>query len=153
MFVMFLAMLLAILALPCILVPEAVWKTFNAGDDSIDYALRDINLVVLSMYFPCNFRHLGLRTDRDFSISPGNPVRDNGPPVCMAKLIMLRHKVGYSGLDLFTPHSLLPAQINQVGQKRRKASLVRHTRGVSRPTNIPQRPRAFSWMKFGKQMH
>ena len=25
--------------------------------------------------------------------TPGNPVRETGPPACMAKLIMLRHKV------------------------------------------------------------
>ena len=25
----------------------------------------------------------------------GNPVRESGPPVCMAKLIMLRHKVKF----------------------------------------------------------
>jgi hypothetical protein len=28
-----------------------------------------------------------------FRCTLGNPVRDTGPPACMAKLIMLRHKV------------------------------------------------------------
>ena len=45
MVVMLLALLLATLAIPCILIPDQLWKAFNAGDDAIDYALRDYNLV------------------------------------------------------------------------------------------------------------
>ncbi|KAI5124745.1 hypothetical protein M0805_005379 [Coniferiporia weirii] len=113
MVVMLLALFFALLALPCILMPEQAWKAFNVGDDGSDYGMHDINLVALR-----------------------NPVRETGPPVCMAKLIMLRHK------------------INQNGQKKRRPGHVRHARCSSR-TNIllPQRPRAFTWMKFGKQAH
>ena len=46
--VMFMALLLALLALPCILMPEQVWKAFNVGDETMDYHLRDVNLVALS---------------------------------------------------------------------------------------------------------
>ncbi|THH12402.1 hypothetical protein EW145_g65 [Phellinidium pouzarii] len=70
MVVMLLALLLAFLALPCILLPEQIWNAFNVGDDANHYGLTDMNLVALR-----------------------NPVRESGPPVCMAKLIMLRHKV------------------------------------------------------------
>ncbi|EJD01308.1 uncharacterized protein FOMMEDRAFT_158443 [Fomitiporia mediterranea MF3/22] len=110
MVVMFLAFLLALFLLPCILMPEQVWKAFNVGDDTNNFGLHKINLVAL-----------------------GIPVHESGPPICMAKLIMLRHK------------------INQSGQKKR--SRPRHTRSPSRTNMLfPQRPRTFAWMKFGKQM-
>lgn len=48
--VMFMAFLLALLALPCILMPEQVWRAFNVGDESNEYGLRDVNLVALSAY-------------------------------------------------------------------------------------------------------
>ncbi|PAV21153.1 hypothetical protein PNOK_0378000 [Pyrrhoderma noxium] len=120
MVVMLLAFLLAVLSIPCILMPDQVWKAFNVGDDTNEYGLNDINLVALR-----------------------NPVRESGPPVCMAKLIMLRHK------------------IHQASQKRRsRTPSIRHSRSFSRSSSrsnanifLPQRPRSFSWMKFGKQMH
>jgi len=113
MLVMLLAMLVALLAIPCVLAPEKIWKAFTDGDDGSDYGLQDVNLVSLR-----------------------NPIRETGPPVCMAKLIMLRHK------------------INQSGQKKRRLTgHARHSRSVSRATNLHHRPRAFAWMKFGKQMH
>ncbi|KLO16359.1 hypothetical protein SCHPADRAFT_995182 [Schizopora paradoxa] len=114
MLVMFLAMLVALLAIPCVLAPEKIWKAFTEGDDGPDYTLHDMNLVSLR-----------------------NPIRETGPPVCMAKLIMLRHK------------------INQSGQRKRRPTTghARHSRSVSRSANLPHRPRAFAWMKFGKQMH
>ncbi|KAH8118470.1 hypothetical protein DFH11DRAFT_674570 [Phellopilus nigrolimitatus] len=114
MVVMLLAFLLALLVLPCALMPEQVWGAFNVGDDTNDYGMHDMNLVAIR-----------------------NPVRESGPPVCMAKLIMLRHK------------------INQSGQKKRRTGHVRHSRSLSRTANVllPQRPRAFAWMKFGKHAH
>ena len=47
MLVMFLAMLVAILAIPCVLAPEKIWKAFTDGDDGPDYTLHDVNLVSL----------------------------------------------------------------------------------------------------------
>ncbi|KAL5530291.1 hypothetical protein ACEPAF_6548 [Sanghuangporus sanghuang] len=113
MVVILLAFLIAVFVLPCILMPEHVWRVFNAGDDASDFYLSDINLVALR-----------------------NPVRESGPPVNMAKLIMLRHK------------------INSAGQKKRsRLGHPRHIRSISRTnTMLPQRPRAFAWMRLGKQM-
>ena len=45
MVIMLLALLLATLAIPCILMPEQVWRSFNARDETVEYALRDYNLV------------------------------------------------------------------------------------------------------------
>ena len=50
MVVMLLALLLATLAIPCILMPEQVWRSFNAGDDDASYALHDYNLVAHRAY-------------------------------------------------------------------------------------------------------
>ena len=179
-------MLVALLALPCIIVPETIYKTFNVGDDAIDYALHDVNLVALSTFslFICTPTTTLLLSFTLFFLpviervadvrTKGNPVREHGPPVCMAKLIMLRHKVcihshpekaSFLILVLIPSHDLLSPssnpQINQAGHKKRKASppthVARHThthtRSLSRTTNVAQRARAFSWMKFGKQAH
>ena len=51
MVVMLLAFLLAVLSIPCILMPDQVWKAFNVGDDTNEYGLNDINLVALSTSF------------------------------------------------------------------------------------------------------
>lgn len=50
MVVMLLAFLLAVFALPCIVMPEQVWKAFNVGDDAHDGGWNDVNLVALSAY-------------------------------------------------------------------------------------------------------
>lgn len=56
MVVMLLAFLLAVFALPCIVMPEQVWKAFNVGDDAHDGGWNDVNLVALStcciLYLP-----------------------------------------------------------------------------------------------------
>ncbi len=91
MLVMLLAMLVALLAIPCVLAPEKIWKAFTDGDDGSDYGLQDVNLVSLrasAFLSPLVQRH---------NASSGNPIRETGPPVCMAKLIMLRHKVRFRG--------------------------------------------------------
>ena len=48
MVVMFLAFVFVLLALPCVLMPEQVWKAFNVGDDGSEYGVHDVNLVALS---------------------------------------------------------------------------------------------------------
>lgn len=48
MIIMLLALLLATLAFPCVLMPEQVWKAFNVGDDVLDCGMHDVNLVALS---------------------------------------------------------------------------------------------------------
>ena len=58
MVVMLLAFLLAVLSIPCILMPDQVWKAFNVGDDTNEYGLNDINLVALSTSFPSPLSHL-----------------------------------------------------------------------------------------------
>ena len=47
MLVMLLALIFILLVLPCVLMPEQVWKAFNVGDDGFDYNFHDINIVAL----------------------------------------------------------------------------------------------------------
>ncbi|KII95920.1 hypothetical protein PLICRDRAFT_97874 [Plicaturopsis crispa FD-325 SS-3] len=62
-------------------------------------------------------------------VASRNPFRETGPPACMAKLIMLRHKMDQSN-----------------ARKHRRGS--NQARQVSRPYNFTSaRPR---WMRFGK---
>lgn len=68
MLVMFLVSLVAALALCCLLFPS-VWAAV-AGDELLDAHEAGLTLVAYR-----------------------NPVRETGPPACMAKLIMLRHKI------------------------------------------------------------
>ncbi|KAI0069974.1 hypothetical protein K474DRAFT_1566883, partial [Panus rudis PR-1116 ss-1] len=95
--------LLAALALCCLLFPS-VWASIS-GDELLDAHEAGLALVAAR-----------------------NPVRETGPPACMAKLIMLRHK------------------INQANGKRRCS--VSH----SRPTySFPARPpRNAPWGRFGR---
>lgn len=60
MFVMLLAMLVALLAIPCVLAPEKIWKAFTDGDDGPDYTLHDVNLVSLraSLQFFLRLDHI-----------------------------------------------------------------------------------------------
>ncbi|KAI0796595.1 hypothetical protein C8Q75DRAFT_802282 [Abortiporus biennis] len=60
------------------------------------------------------------------------PIRETGPPACMAKLIMLRHK------------------INQVNTRRRCSS--NHARQAAFTFTVPQirQPRNASWGRFGR---
>ena len=55
MVVMLLALLLATLAIPCILLPDQVWKAFNVGDDGPEYGMHDVNIVALRMYQAVQF--------------------------------------------------------------------------------------------------
>lgn len=48
MVVMLLVLVFILLVLPCVLMPEQVWKAFNVGDDGLDYSFHDINIVALS---------------------------------------------------------------------------------------------------------
>lgn len=50
MVIMLLAFLLAVFALPCIIMPEQVWKALNVGDEAYEGGWNDINLVALSAY-------------------------------------------------------------------------------------------------------
>ncbi|KIJ70448.1 hypothetical protein HYDPIDRAFT_122277 [Hydnomerulius pinastri MD-312] len=58
-----------------------------------------------------------------------NPFRETGPPVCMAKLIMLRHKMQTST------------------RKRRSSTPARQSRNFA--LIQPARPRS-SWVRFGR---
>ncbi|KAF8495205.1 hypothetical protein F5888DRAFT_1616011 [Russula emetica] len=68
MLVMLIAFLVAAFALLCIRVPS-VWSALMAIDEPSDP--HELGLVVASR----------------------NPFRESGPPACMAKLIMMRHKL------------------------------------------------------------
>lgn len=58
-----------------------------------------------------------------------NPIRESGPPACMAKLIMLRHK------------------IHTNARKRRSSLAVRQPRNFV--LNQPARPHS-AWVRFGR---
>lgn len=61
------------------------------------------------------------------------PFRETGPPACMAKIVMLRHK------------------INQSTTRKRKQSVVRTRPVMKTPSPTPPRTRT-SWSRFmGKQ--
>lgn len=95
MLVMFIAFLVAVFALLCIRFPS-VWSALMAIDEPSDH--RELGLVVASRTFPHPFR-IPHPTPSPCSPShpsqhiAGNPFRESGPPACMAKLIMMRHKV------------------------------------------------------------
>ncbi|KAG0699867.1 hypothetical protein DFH29DRAFT_28501 [Suillus ampliporus] len=105
MFSMFLVTFLSAVILLCLFSP-AVRRSIMAGDDILDAHESGLALV-----------------------ASRNPFRESGPPVCMAKLIMLRHKI-------------------QTGtRKRRSPTPTRQSRnlGLIQPT----RQRA-SWVRFGR---
>ena len=89
MFVMLIAFLIAVFALLCIRFPS-VWSALMASDEPSDP--HELGLVVASRaswHSPsspsrCSCSALSFL---------GNPFRESGPPACMAKLIMMRHKV------------------------------------------------------------
>ena len=58
-----------------------------AGDDMLDAHEAGLALVAFRESYSPTALTVFLHP------SPGNPVRESGPPACMAKLIMLRHKV------------------------------------------------------------
>ncbi len=88
MLVMFIAFLVAAFVLLSLRFP-AVWSALMAIDEPSDH--RELGLVVASRTcFPRSFPHS--RSTLSYHIA-GNPFRESGPPACMAKLIMMRHKV------------------------------------------------------------
>lgn len=94
MLVMFIAFLVAAFALLCIRFPS-VWSALMAIDEPSDH--RELGLVVASRTFPRPFHIPHPSSPRSPSYPSqhiaGNPFRESGPPACMAKLIMMRHKV------------------------------------------------------------
>lgn len=84
----------------------------------------------------------------------GTPFRESGPPACMAKLIMLRHKVSppCPRFEVAPPRLILGCalQIQQDNTKRRNHTS--QARRVSRTFNAsPARsPRNVPWVRFGR---
>ncbi|KAF8485292.1 hypothetical protein DFH94DRAFT_270350 [Russula ochroleuca] len=115
MFVMLIAFLIAAFALLCIRFPS-VWSALMASDDPSDP--HELGLVVASR----------------------NPFRESGPPACMAKLIMMRHK------------------LNQANSRRRGRTTSTAQRTTPRQFVLPTpRQRAVPWIRiskhFGLQHH
>ncbi|GBE79590.1 hypothetical protein BKA93DRAFT_757981 [Sparassis latifolia] len=108
MLVIFLLSLLGALFVCCLLFPS-VRDSITAGDELLDIHEAGLALV-----------------------SSRTPFRETGPPACMAKLIMLRHK------------------INQDNTRRRCS--VSRVRQASRTYHVtPYRPsRDIPWVRFGR---
>jgi hypothetical protein len=90
MLAMFILSAFAALVLCCLLFPS-VWASM-AGDELLDAHEAGLMLVsTRTLLYPllCITKCL-IQLVR---CTLGNPVRETGPPACMAKLIMLRHKV------------------------------------------------------------
>ncbi len=82
---------LASLLLCCLCFPS-VWTSITGGDE---FDMHEAGLAVVASRESLRPFSSRLRADRRSS-SPlliGTPFRESGPPACMAKLIMLRHKV------------------------------------------------------------
>jgi hypothetical protein len=114
MLIMFVAFLVAAFAILCIRVPS-VWFALTATDEPSD--ARELSLIVASR----------------------NPFRESGPPACMAKLIMMRHK------------------LNQTNTRRRRTSATA-PRPAPRQFALPApRQRVAPWIRmskhFGLQHH
>ena len=88
MLAMFAVSLAAALVLCCLLFPS-MWATM-ACDEILD--AHEAGLALVSTRKALKLRFLRRLWVFNAGV-PGNPVRENGPPACMAKLIMLRHKV------------------------------------------------------------
>ena len=107
MLIMFVAFLVAAFAILCIRVPS-VWFALMATDEPSD--ARELSLVVASRALHLLLPPLSLSTLHE-ALTPaprtpptGNPFRESGPPACMAKLIMMRHKVRNAPLPLCSLH-------------------------------------------------
>ena len=113
MLIMFVAFLVAAFAILCIRVPS-VWFALTATDEPSD--ARELSLVVASraLHLPLPPFYLSALHE---ALTPaprtppypptGNPFRESGPPACMAKLIMMRHKVRKPPLRSARAHSRL----------------------------------------------
>ena len=167
MLIMLVAFLVAAFAVLCIRVPS-VWLALVAADDLSD--ARELSLVVASRAFHLPPPFLSLSAFHE-ALTPapfaprkptGNPFRESGPPACMAKLIMMRHKVRRKTI----PRSALPAriltprfclQLNQANTRRRRTSAPA-PRPAPRQFALPApRLRAAPWIRmpkhFGLQHH
>jgi hypothetical protein len=87
MFVLVFAAVVAAVVLSLLRIPS-VWRSLLALDDPSDahelgMALVAARKIQAQHIFVFNGSNKGA----------GNPFRESGPPACMAKLIMLRHKV------------------------------------------------------------
>ncbi|KAI0069202.1 hypothetical protein BV25DRAFT_1791344 [Artomyces pyxidatus] len=114
MFVMILATLVAAFVLLCLRIPS-VWLAFMAIDE------------------PSDAHELGMAL-----VATRNPFRESGPPACMAKLIMMRHK------------------LNQTNSRKRRTSPA--ARQIPRVYALPSpRQRPSPWIRmpknFGKQYY
>ena len=83
---MFFLSLFGSLVLCCVLFPS-LWTSITAGDEMLDAHEAGIALVAYRTSPSL------IRRSRAHLLSTGAPFREAGPPACMAKLIMLRHKV------------------------------------------------------------
>ncbi|KAH9991641.1 hypothetical protein BJV74DRAFT_835981 [Russula compacta] len=114
MFIMLIASLVAAFALLCVRIPS-VWSALMAIDDPSD--ARELGLVVASR----------------------NPFRESGPPACMAKLIMMRHK------------------LNQTNTRKRRTTAAAQRATPRQFALAPLRPRLAPWIRvpkhFGLQHH
>ncbi|KAI6047041.1 hypothetical protein EDC04DRAFT_2864203 [Pisolithus marmoratus] len=104
MFSMCLLTFLTTIILLCLCSP-AVRRSLIAGDDTLD--AHEAGMIF---------------------VASRNPIRETGPPACMAKLIMLRHKMQTST------------------RKRRSPASLRQPRNFA--LNQPGRPR--SWARLGR---
>ncbi|KAI9574988.1 hypothetical protein HD554DRAFT_137806 [Boletus coccyginus] len=121
----FLISFLSAFLLLCLFSP-AVRKSITEGSDSLDAHEAGLALV-----------------------ASRNPVRESGPPACMAKLIMLRHKMQTSARRRRSPTSarhsrgfalIQPARPRTTWPLREIFQLYQHTRLFI--TTIPPFPRA-----------
>ncbi|KAI0776040.1 hypothetical protein BD413DRAFT_449901, partial [Trametes elegans] len=99
---------LASLLLSCLCFPS-VWTSITGGDEFLD--AHDAGLAL---------------------VASRTPFRESGPPACMAKLIMLRHKI----------HQDNTKRRNSASQARR-ASRTFHVSPARSPRNVP-------WARFGR---
>ncbi|KAN0140225.1 hypothetical protein V8E53_002121 [Lactarius tabidus] len=142
---MLVAFLVAAFAVLCIRVPS-VWLALMAADEPSD--ARELSLVVASRASHLPPAPLSLSALHEALISApcappypktGNPFRESGPPACMAKLIMMRHK------------------LNQANTRKRRTSPIA-PRPAPRQFTLPApRLRAAPWIRmpkhFGIQHH
>ena len=82
---------LASLLLSCLCFPS-VWASITGGDEFLDAHEAGLAVVAsrksAAVLVACPLPLHGLS-----ALCIGTPFRESGPPACMAKLIMLRHKV------------------------------------------------------------
>ena len=100
MLAMFAVSLVAALVLCCLLFPS-MWATM-ACDELLD--AHEAGLALVSTRKATLLLSAAAQgVDAAVCCLPGNPVRETGPPACMAKLIMLRHKVRAHAASLSSP--------------------------------------------------